>query len=998
MADRSVPSVSTIPAHAGFADALVNGLWDRHAKDPLGLARGTILLPNSRARRTVQEAFVRRSENGLLLPRLAVIGDLDLDDALGLTFDASLDRAADIPRAVTPLERLLFVAKAIGAERPQLSSGEALRLAREFTRTLDQLIAQERSWRDLTEIDVDAQLAGHWQKSKRFFEIIARRWEDACAASGWIDEATRRNALFDATADKWRRTPPNGFVVAAGITANAPAIARLLRVVAFLPQGEVVLPDLDLVMPDEEWRELGPFPAAPDDEQAKRRDHETHPQYHLKLLLDRMSIARGEVTRWRRVSDDAALSNRSRALSNVFAIPKNTGRWNDLPNRDRSLAGVRVLEVRTSADEAQNVAVLARQALEEPERRVAIVTPDRVLAARISAKLARWGIAANDTAGQPLSTTPTGVFFLTMIGTVTSGFPPADLLALLKHPLTNPFADTDEDRGPRRRGWLTDVRRFDLLIRGPRSRPGLAGYDATVKSHRESSKRAVEWWEETRALFASPAALSQQAASIRDVVGAARALADRLTSGAVWSGPQGQALSELVAELEAADIANDMDLELAELPNWFEAILSDIAVRPPYGGHPRITIYGLIEARLQQSDLTICCGLNEGTWPQAMTPDPWLSPMVRKTLGLPALERQIGLEAHDLVATMGSANVVLTRSARAEGGPAIASRFLLRMQAMCGSNLAQESEARALARALDRPARFVTIDRPAPRPSAEQRRVSVSVTGAEQLRADPFAFYASKIMRLKGWEAVDAEPGPSWKGSVVHEMLYEWAVKDDYDPDALARRTEAFLSDRSTHPLLRTLWAPRLTEGLHWVGEQVAKQRAKGREPILAEQKGEAEVGGWQVNARADRIDRLPDGTFAVVDYKTGSAPSNRAVKEGFRLQLGLIGAIIDGGGYDGLTGSTRAFEYWSLAKNKDGSFGRVQSPDKGKEASRVEAEEVAALAASVFRQLVDDYILGDEPMMAKLHPEYAPYEDYNQLMRLEEWYGRDTPGLERAP
>ena len=53
------PAVFTIPANRSFADALAAGLIRQFGKEPLGLARGRILLPNNRAVRSVTEAFVR---------------------------------------------------------------------------------------------------------------------------------------------------------------------------------------------------------------------------------------------------------------------------------------------------------------------------------------------------------------------------------------------------------------------------------------------------------------------------------------------------------------------------------------------------------------------------------------------------------------------------------------------------------------------------------------------------------------------------------------------------------------------------------------------------------------------------------------------------------------------------------------------------------------------------------------------------------------------------
>src|SRR3954470_19470196 len=136
-ADR--PAVFTIPAHRSFADALAAGLIQRFGKDPLGLARGRILLPNNRAVRTVTEAFVRASGSGLLLPRLIPIGDPELDERIGGALEP-LDEAENIPPPIEPLQRLLLLADFV--RRDAGSSTEALRLAQDLARTLDSLLVE----------------------------------------------------------------------------------------------------------------------------------------------------------------------------------------------------------------------------------------------------------------------------------------------------------------------------------------------------------------------------------------------------------------------------------------------------------------------------------------------------------------------------------------------------------------------------------------------------------------------------------------------------------------------------------------------------------------------------------------------------------------------------------------------------------------------------------------------------------------------------------------
>ena len=52
--------------------------------------------------------------------------------------------------------------------------------------------------------------------------------------------------------------------------------------------------------------------------------------------------------------------------------------------------------------------------------------------------------------------------------------------------------------------------------------------------------------------------------------------------------------------------------------------------------------------------------------------------------------------------------------------------------------------------------------------------------------------------------------------------------------------------------------------------------------------------------------------------------------------------------------------------------------------------EQGYAMAERNFREAAARWLTGTEPFTAKLNPAYAPYGDYDQLMRLEEWYGRE--------
>jgi ATP-dependent helicase/nuclease subunit B len=962
-------AVFTIPAYRSFADSLVAGLLARHGTDPLKLASGRILLPNNRAVRVVTEAFVRASGGGLLLPRLVPVGDPELDERVGSAIDPA-DESAPVPQAVEPLERHLALACML--RKTGESSAEAMRLAADLGRTLDALLIEEISPDRLADAGGDAEdVALHWHASFQRLRSLVDDWPRRLREKGCIDLAGRRNRLLRRLAERWRTSPPDGFTVAAGVTTTAPAVCALLQRVAFMPGGSVVLPGLALpsTMPDAEWEALGP-----DD---NGRGDETHPQFHLKLLLDRMGVARSEVQLWRSSGVFASPPARGRAVANAMASAESTHKWQTLPASERRLSGVRLAELPDPAAEAQAIALALRQVLETPGRTAALVTPDRRLAMRVSALLQRWGIDADDSAGKPLSGTTAGTLLLLIASAAAEELAPTPLLALLKHPWVGGSGDA-------RRLWLDDVRVLDRALRGPRPASGLAGLDRHFgeKEAERGCAGCAAAWQRVRTVVEPVTALAPglSAGDWADRLGRA---AEAVAGPQAWSGAEGRATADLIAAVAAIPEAAKLPLEAADFVPLLRQLLEAQQVRPPYGKHPRIKILGLLEARLQQADLMILGGLNEGVWPAPPAPDPWLAPRIRANLGLPGLERRIGLAAHDFAEALGAPEVLITRARRDGRSPTVASRFLLRLQAMAGA-VERDRELEAWAARLDDPAKVERAGRPAPCPSAERRPKRISVTSVDRLRADPFSFYAAQVLGLRPLEVVDADHSRAWKGSAVHKVLEEWLKQDDCDPASLRPRAEKLLSDAAIHPMLRALWSPRLLEAIDWMAQMERDNQAAGRRPLAAEVPGEASLAGVQVYGRADRVDRLGDGALAIVDYKTGAPPKQKAVDAGFALQLGLLGLIARGGGFDGIKGEPGAHEYWSLTR-KYGRFGTLMKPDE-----RSGPDAFLVHCYRMFEDAAQRWLTGSEPFTAKLNPAYAPYADYDQLMRLEEWYGRE--------
>lgn len=181
VAERRGPQIYSIAAHRGFADALVAGLVPRYSEPELGLARLTLLLPSSRARRTLSEAFIRHSgDSGLLMPRMVVVGDLDLDEALGPLLDPL--GSADIAPAVDPQRRLFVLADLIALEMGQDAPKGAtlLRLAREMGATMDRLLVEDIAPDQL----VDEKVVGIFQSCRSIGRIHCV-CSPLCRRDGW---------------------------------------------------------------------------------------------------------------------------------------------------------------------------------------------------------------------------------------------------------------------------------------------------------------------------------------------------------------------------------------------------------------------------------------------------------------------------------------------------------------------------------------------------------------------------------------------------------------------------------------------------------------------------------------------------------------------------------------------------------------------------------------------------------------------------------------------
>ncbi|GER05362.1 double-strand break repair protein AddB [Iodidimonas nitroreducens] len=985
------PSVYTIgPAHS-FVDALARSLLDQYGDQPLALGAIQILLPNRRSARSLREAFLRNhGGRPMLLPRMLAIGDVD-EDALDITAPAS--DLIDLRPAISDTDRLFYLTRLClqipeNHGRPG-SMAAALKLARDLARLIDSVHTERLDFSRLKEL-VPEKLAHHWQNTLKFLEVITDQWPRLLDHLGQCDPAERRNGLLAALTQKWQTHPPRGLVIAAGSTGSIPATADLLALVARLPKGCVILPGFDRSLDDDLWQALDPG----------------HPQFLMKALLDHMRVSRHEVENWPLVKADQALesqrADRLLLINSALLPAKQVDRWNAISiDHQTAKKGLERIDCDGLSEEAGVIALLLREALDHPEKRAALVTPDRALARQVRAHLARWDIAIDDSAGDPAERSLSGSFLrLTLSFAADPG--PINLLALLKHPLAAAGMKPSALRQLARRLDRHESREGSAL-RGPRPEASIDGMEKAAADAGVDEADLGLLNKIFALLRPLESVLHSPSLAVGDLLSCHLDVAQNLAqshdqSGAdrLWRGEAGEHLAQYLAKARAG-----IDCLGAtrgkDYPAFFHALITDQMVRPRYGMHPRLAILGPIEARLHHVDLMILGGLNEGTWPANPGHDPWASRAMRKDFGLPDPDQRIGQSAHDLVQAMGAPHIILTRSGKVDGTPSVPSRWLSRLEALAPYLDGRKSPMVRLYQALDQPDKIEPIDAPRPMPPLSARPRSLSVTQVELWVRDPYALYARHILKLRPLEDLEAEPGALHKGTIWHQAL------DDYKRRAIPTwsRDEAYKAliecgKTAFGPLLErpsiwAFWWPRFqTMGRRFL--EIEEERRDSHETIATEIRGEWPIheGPWPftLKARADRLDReRASGHIEIIDYKTGSPPQKRRIEAGFAPQLPLEGVMVNEGAFNGLLPCAVAgLSFWQLRGTRDPiEIKHVAGHD----------EQISASRAG-FLSLLARFSKPHTPYLSNPRPANTGYGDYDHLARTAEW--TRLPDLDDLP
>ena len=1034
----TAPRLYTIPPSAPFlttlARALLSGdlpLPGGAKPDPLTLPLTTIYLPTRRAARALREAFLAESGGrALLLPRIRALGHADEEAAI--IFGAEVADMADgvlgapaideLPRRLALMQLIRSFGQLLRAHEDvergpeasplvgELTPGQASSLAVDLTGLMDEIDREEVDVAALETI-VPEEYAGHWQLTVEFLKIVTEHWPQYLRDNGLVSPVARRNLLMAQETARLAQGFPYP-VIAAGSTGTVPATASLLGTIASLPNGAVVLPGLDLMFDDKSWESL--------------LKHPEHPQTGMAELLLKLGVARSDVAYVPGSAPDGPARARLHLVSEALRPAETTDQWQRYLETDvretgapapehrssftEALSGIRLVVAPTAHDEAEAIALLLKSCIETPGKTAALVTPDRVLARRVAARLKGFGLAIDDSAGTPISRTVPGAFLDLVLGAADTNFAPPELMALLKHPLALLGREPVEIRMAARaleRGAFRDIYVGQ----------GFSGITTALETAREKRswrRSALRPEEHAAALglvrdleeaFAPLADRFANAAkhSTADLAEAHAASAERLAHNAagsssdLWRGDAGEALTVLLSGL----IGERSALEMAarDYPAFYRSLLAGQVVRPRGPAHPRLFVWGPLEARLQQPDVVILGSLNEGVWPRPQEAGPWLSRPMRAKLGLSPPERRIGLSAHDFAQALGARSVYLTRALKVDGVPTVASRWLQRIEALVGASgladmIKPEDPWVAWARERDSAPGFTPVEAPQPRPPVAARPRELSVTRIERWIANPYEIFARHILTLEPLKPLGTEPDAAMRGSIVHEVLHEFSrAHPDTLPDnvygALMATADALFAKLGGAARVEAFWRPHFQRFARWFAATEPARRATAT-GTHTEVNGAIDLAsGFRLKARADRIDTTEDGGVVIYDYKTGKPPIPKHVDDLYAPQLPLEAAIATAGGFADLGPlPVRSLVYIQASGRQDG--GEQQEVAKGT------ADILAVKALEDLERLVAHFA---DPATAYEVKRRAGagftnayrYDEFEHLARVREWLTQDA-------
>lgn len=325
-----------------------------------------------------------------------------------------------------------------------------------------------------------------------------------------------------------------------------------------------------------------------------------------------------------------------------------------------------------------------------------------------------------------------------------------------------------------------------------------------------------------------------------------------------------------------------------DAPQFFNR-LNDCAARatfePEKLGAP-VQIMGLLEAAGSQFDFMWIMGLHDGAWPARSAPTPFIPASLQREHGVPNASPDIQLDfaVRMRERLLHSAREVVFSYPEKEGDSDLRPSPLLDGFARRPLDEVMGARYESWGDTLFASAESESLCDEAGPPIAEGTLVKGGTRILEMQSACPFRAFVE--LRLGASDMESPQPGLDnrQRGNIVHKALeFLWGHLKNRDgllscdslPSLVSECVGQAIAEadaEGTADWERSLAAIEQERVTALILELLECEKARAPFSIVeSEQVQSVALGGLQMHVKVDRIDRLEDGSLALIDYKTGA-------------------------------------------------------------------------------------------------------------------------------
>ncbi|MBR5904579.1 MAG: PD-(D/E)XK nuclease family protein [Alphaproteobacteria bacterium] len=324
-------------------------------------------------------------------------------------------------------------------------------------------------------------------------------------------------------------------------------------------------------------------------------------------------------------------------------------------------------------------------------------------------------------------------------------------------------------------------------------------------------------------------------------------------------------------------------LKFSDIRGLVADTISGVSIRQKLNDECNIRVLGMVESRMQNADVVILTGLNDGMFPSKGYQNAWLPHDISEAIGLPSPNKKVSLMALDFINLSCADEVYWLRTTQSDSALTLESRFLSRVAIANGDEIERDTEILKEIYKQDEVEEDLLKFKA---PCAPIGKSNIHITTLKTIDDNPYEFYIKNILGLRIEDDYWALPDNRFFGTCVHNAI-ENSTTMSKDDLALRMRTE-ILTKVSANSVLYRFWDKRIEKIAEYVSE-----KCKHIIPAKKEEDGFIVVNGVKVCAKADVI-----WNDMVLDIKTGKGPTEEEMKNGDEIQIPFECCILQQGGY----------------------------------------------------------------------------------------------------